>query len=164
MWNLIWDSIGYFVDNISRPIKLLIAALFLAAVFFFFGLRPTLYVAGGMLWFAFLFLVVAHIFIQIRDRRKARETAPPPLTPADQADIAEFQEALEQTATLPTAPIVTPVQTVPFEAPQEQSQTITTEVDPNDPLATITPATPPPPNHSSTNSATGAPPNNLPSV
>ncbi len=143
MWNLLWDSIGYFVDNISRPIKLLIAALFLAAIYFFFGLRPTLYVAGGLVWFVFIFLVVAHIFVQIRDRKKARETAVPPLTPADQADVLEFQQAMEQTTSAPVSQIVTEEPALPIEqtVPTPSAET-TTSSDPNDPLATIIPPAP----------------------
>ncbi len=95
MWTLIWDTIGYFMDNVPRWAKITLLAVLTLAIYFFFGYRVTIYAIGGIFWFMFIFLVIAHIVVVRRNLKKQKE-APPPLTPADQADIVEFQEAMLQ--------------------------------------------------------------------
>ena len=95
MWQFFWDIIGYIHDNVPRWAKITIALLALAAIGFFFGYRTSLVVLGAVLWIVVTFFVVAHVVVLSRNLRKHREKAPPPLTPADQADIAEFQAAMQ---------------------------------------------------------------------
>jgi len=95
MWQFLWDIVGYFHDNVPRWVKLTILGLVLLIVFLFFGYKPMIYVAGGIFWAIFAFMLIAHIVILIKDSRKRKAAPPTPLTPADQADIREFQEAME---------------------------------------------------------------------
>ena len=124
MWQLIWDTIGYIMDSVPRWAKLTIFGLFVGVVYLFFGYRVTLYVVGGLLWAVFIFLVGAHIVVFLRNQKKERETAPAPLTPADQADIQEFQEAMEQApaqAGFETPP-TTPTDETPTQLPPQPQQ------------------------------------------
>jgi hypothetical protein len=99
MWQLLWDTIGYIMDSVPRWAKLTIFGLFVGVLYLFFGYKVALYVVGGMLWFVFGFLVIAHLVVVSRNHKKQREQpAPVPLTPADQADILEFQQAMEQSS------------------------------------------------------------------
>lgn len=95
MWQFIWDSIGYVHDNVPRWAKVTIALLALATIGFFFGYRASLVVLGLVLWVIVTFFIVAHVVVLTRNLRKQREAPPTPLTPADQADIAEFQAAMQ---------------------------------------------------------------------
>lgn len=97
MWQFTWDTIGYIHDSVPRWAKMAIAALILITVGFFFGYRASLYVASAALWVAVIFLIVAHLVVLSRNLRKARELPPTPLTPADQADVEEFQAAMQGT-------------------------------------------------------------------
>lgn len=97
MWQFFWDTFGFVADNVSRNLKLLLFSLLLITVFFFFGLNGMFYFAGGIFWIAAVFLVVANLLVRARRARaKSKEAAPAQLTVADQADIAEFQQAMEQ--------------------------------------------------------------------
>ncbi|MFO0702499.1 MAG: hypothetical protein U0514_01290 [Candidatus Andersenbacteria bacterium] len=93
-WGFLWDTIGHIHDKWPRWGKITVAGLILVTVGFFFGYRAAIYVAGGALWIALGFMVVAHIVILSRNLRKRRLIQQVPLTPADQADIDEFQAAL----------------------------------------------------------------------
>lgn len=97
MWQFFWDTFGFVADNVSRNIKLLLSGLLLLTTFFFFGLNGMFYFAGGIFWLACAFLIIAHLVVRARRARaKAKEVALAPLTAADQADITEFQQAMEQ--------------------------------------------------------------------
>ncbi len=108
MWHLFWDTVGFVADTVTRPIKLLLAALILLVVFFFFGLNAVFYFVGGALWIVAFFFVIANLFVRMRrSREKAKKVAAAPLSSDDQADIAEFQEAMQRQASVQptTAPI-----------------------------------------------------------
>jgi|GEM_PF-3980812 len=97
MWSLFWDTIGFVADTVPRNVKLLLAALLLLVVFFFFGQDAVFYFIGGIFWLCALFFVIANLFVRgRRAREKAKTVAVAPLTQDDQADIAEFQEAMEK--------------------------------------------------------------------
>ncbi|MDP2587439.1 MAG: hypothetical protein Q8P33_01530 [bacterium] len=97
MWGFFWDTFGFIADNVSRPLKIFLTALILVIVFFFFGFGAVFYFLGGIFTVAFLFLIIANVVVRIkRARKKSREAPIPELTPADQADIAEFQEAMNK--------------------------------------------------------------------
>jgi hypothetical protein len=106
MWHFFWDTVGFVADNVTRPIKILIAALLLLVIFFFFGLNAVFYFVGVIFWIVVIFFILANIFVRIgRARAKAKMIAAAPLTPDDQADITEFQEAMQRQ---PSAQQVTP--------------------------------------------------------
>lgn len=101
MWHLFWDTVGFVADTVTRPIKLLLAALILLVVFFFFGLNAVFYFVGIIFWICVLFFVIANLFVRLRRaREKAKTVAATPLTPGDQADITEFQEAMQRQASV----------------------------------------------------------------
>jgi hypothetical protein len=103
MWQFSWDIIGYIHDSVPRWAKITVAALIMVTIGFFFGYRVAVFVAGGVLWFAVGVLVVSHVVVLTRNLRKQREVPPPPLTPADQADVEEFQAAMQGTELAETA-------------------------------------------------------------
>ncbi|MFO0704955.1 MAG: hypothetical protein U0517_03280 [Candidatus Andersenbacteria bacterium] len=108
MWHLFWDTVGFIADTVKRPVKIVLFALLLLIVFFFFGLNASFYFAGLLFWIAVLFFVIANIVVRIRRARtQAKTAAVAPLTSDDQADIAEFQEAMQrQPSVQPTTPSV----------------------------------------------------------
>lgn len=97
MWQLFWDTIGYFADNVSKSIKIIIFALLIAIVYFFGGVKMAIYFAGGIFWISSIFMIIAAIVISIkRSHKKKSEAIVTPLSSSDQADIREFQEAMER--------------------------------------------------------------------
>jgi hypothetical protein len=95
MWQLFWDTVGYFVDSVPRSIKIVLLVLIAAVAYFFGGLRGVIYGVGSIFWVAFIYMVIAHIIYVAREKKKAREAYVPPLTQDDQEDVLEFQEAMQ---------------------------------------------------------------------
>jgi hypothetical protein len=130
MWQLFWDTIGYFVDSVPRSVKIVLLALIAAAAYFFGGLKGVIYGVGSIFWVAFIFLVVAHIIYVMNEKKKAREAYVPPLTQDDQEDVVEFQEAMQG------EPQVAPEQTTIEPTPEpEQDSTKQTPPPPQLPTA-----------------------------
>ncbi|MFH0830681.1 MAG: hypothetical protein V1895_01315 [Parcubacteria group bacterium] len=97
MWHFFWDIVGFVADNVSRNLKLLLAALILLTVFFFVGLNGMFYFVAGVFWLVSIFFVIANLVVRLqRARQRAKMVPLVPLTAADQADITEFQQAMEQ--------------------------------------------------------------------